>query len=114
MVRHPTDRKSLERDSDVTLLRASGPGGQHANRRETGVRLVHRPTGTMVTATERRSQKQNLNTAYERLARKIDDAQRPVRKRRATRPTLGSVRRRLDKKRQKSQKKAGRRVPDQS
>ncbi|HCI81752.1 MAG TPA: peptide chain release factor-like protein, partial [Ktedonobacter sp.] len=32
MQRYPTDRASLERDSDVEFLVASGPGGQHRNK----------------------------------------------------------------------------------
>jgi len=35
---------------------ASGPGGQHRNKTESGVRLTHGPTGVTVSATERRSQ----------------------------------------------------------
>ena len=64
---YPTDRESLERDSDLEFIKASGPGGQHRNKVETGVRLVHRPTGITVTATERRSQHANREAAFERL-----------------------------------------------
>ena len=49
---YPTDRESLERDSDLEFFIASGPGGQHRNKVETGVRLVHRPTGITVTAVD--------------------------------------------------------------
>ena len=40
---------------DEEFFVASGPGGQHRNRTESGVRLTHRPTGIVVLATERRS-----------------------------------------------------------
>lgn len=106
--RYPTDRDSLQRVCVVELTRASGPGGQHANKRETGVRLRHPPTGVVVTATERRSQHQNMELAFERLAARLDLLQRPRVPRRATRPTRASVRRRLSGKRHQGLKKAGR------
>ena len=52
------------RDIVIQFLRASGPGGQHRNKTETGVRLRHIPTGIVVTATERRSRRQNLEVAF--------------------------------------------------
>ncbi len=94
----------------MDALRASGPGGQHANRRETGIRLRHEPTGVMVTATERRSRYQNMELAFERLAARLVQMQTPRRPRRATRPTRGSKERRLRSKRQKSQTKRLRKV----
>jgi len=97
--RYPTDRAALERDSDLTFFIASGPGGQHRNKTETGVRLVHRPTGTTVTATERRSQYANREMAYERLAARLEQAQRVVAPRKPTRPSAASRARRLDAKR---------------
>ncbi len=51
--------------------RASGPGGQHRNKTESAIRLVHRPTGITVTATERRSQHENRAKAIERLREAI-------------------------------------------
>ena len=73
--------------SDAELLaqcrfdrfRVSGPGGQHRNRRDTAVRLVHAPSGVSAQASERRSQAQNRQTALTRLRRAIAlDLRRPV------------------------------------
>jgi hypothetical protein len=48
-------------------MRGSGAGGQHRNKTDSGVRLLHRPTGIIVTATEERSQHQNRAVAWARL-----------------------------------------------
>ena len=63
-----SDMRALLSDCDVEFFRAGGPGGQHRNKVETGVRLHHRPTGFKVQATERRSQSQNKSLALKRLA----------------------------------------------
>lgn len=97
--RYPTDRASLERDSDLEFFIASGPGGQHRNKVETGVRLIHRPTGITVTATERRSQNANREVAFERMAARLQELQRVSKPRRPTRPTPASRVRRLEAKR---------------
>ncbi len=55
----------------VETYRASGPGGQHRNKRDSGVRLTHEPTGVRVTATERRSQHENRRVAVHRLRKAI-------------------------------------------
>ena len=102
---YPTDRAALERDCDVEFFIASGPGGQHRNKVETGVRLVHVASGIMVTATERRSQHANREAAFERMEARLQDLQRVVPPRRATRPTAGSRLRRLEAKRHNSQLK---------
>jgi len=96
---YPTDRETLERDSDVEFFIASGPGGQHRNKVETGVRLHHRPSGITVTAVERRSQHANREAAFERIAERLEDLQRVETPRRPTRPTRASRTRRLDTKR---------------
>ncbi|MDQ6661394.1 MAG: peptide chain release factor-like protein [Chloroflexota bacterium] len=96
---YPTDRVSLERDCDVEFFISGGPGGQHRNKVETGVRLIHRPTGLRVTATERRSQHANREAAFERMATLLEERQKVLLPRKPTRPTAASRRRRLEAKR---------------
>ena len=55
----------------VETYRASGPGGQHRNKRDSAVRLTHSPTGVSATATERRSQHENRRVAVRRLRKAI-------------------------------------------
>ena len=102
---YSTDRESLERDSDIDFFIASGPGGQHRNKVETGVRLHHRPSGLTVTASERRSQHANREAAFERMAERLEDMQRVETPRKATRPTQASRVRRLDMKKRASLRK---------
>ena len=82
-----TERERLERESELTFFIASGPGGQHRNRNATGVRLLHRPSGLVVTATERRSQAANIEMAFERLAARLEAASVVAPPRVATRPS---------------------------
>lgn len=96
---YPTDRDSLERDCDLEFFIASGPGGQHRNKVETGVRLTHRTSGISVTATERRSQHANREAAYERMAARLEEMQHISPPRKPTRPTAASRERRLEEKR---------------
>src|SRR5579864_9364694 len=97
--RWPTDRAALERDCDIEYFIASGPGGQHRNKVETGVRLTHRPSGIVVTATERRSQRANREAAFERMRARLEEMQQVEAPRVATRPTKASRARRVSEKR---------------
>jgi len=59
--------EKLLRQCDVTRTRRQGPGGQHRNKVETAIVLVHRPTGVRSEANERRSQRENHRVALGRL-----------------------------------------------
>ncbi len=101
--------RRLLAECEVTTFRASGPGGQHRNRRESAVRLRHRPTGLVVVATERRSQHRNRAVALERLARRLALRRRRRKKRVGTLPTRASTERRLEQKGRRSRLKTSRR-----
>jgi ribosome-associated protein len=111
--------------------RGTGPGGQGVNTTDSRVELVVDLTALaasgsgdvadrireslgdflrVVVATER-SQLRNREEAIRRLCDRLDAAARPRRPRRPTSPTAGSVRRRLDVKRKRSEVKAKRRDP---
>lgn len=57
----------LLRECEVRRLRRSGPGGQHRNKVETAVQLIHQPTAITAEANERRSQAENQKVALFRL-----------------------------------------------
>jgi ribosome-associated protein len=102
--------EALLLECDEKFFIASGPGGQHRNKTETGVRLTHRPTALTVTATERRSQLQNRGAALERLRETFQKLSYVAPKRFATKPSRASKQRRIAAKKHTSEKKQNRRV----
>ncbi len=109
MPQFPENDDDLLAQCDVETLKGSGPGGQHKNKTETAVRLLHRPTGIRAQASERRSQGQNMGVALERLRALLTaHFAPPPRARRPTKPTWGSKQRRMNAKSARSTVKAGR------
>ncbi|KAJ4810382.1 Peptide chain release factor 2 [Rhynchospora pubera] len=59
--------EELMAQCDMDTYKATGPGGQHRNKRETAVRLKHLPSGITAQAAEDRSQHKNRASALSRL-----------------------------------------------
>ncbi len=110
---------------------SGGPGGQHANRAHTRAVLTFDIAGSpslndqqrarlqrrlgdviVVSADDERSQRRNRDLARRRLVEKLAEALYVPPTRKRTRPSAGSVRRRLEAKTQHAQRKAGRRRID--
>lgn len=114
---------------EETFHTSGGPGGQHANRSETAVRLrfpiresslpadvkdrLISKLGDVVevTATDERSQLRNREIARKRLAERLEKGLQRPKRRRKTRRTRASDERRLKKKKAKGKKKRLRRPP---
>ena len=116
---------------ELQFSRASGPGGQHAQKTETRVvavfdveasttltewqrRRLRSRIGPVVRAVaqDERSQTRNRELALERLAANVREALRVERKRRPTMPSPAARERRLDEKRRRGQAKRLRRPPE--
>ncbi len=108
----PMDDDSLLAECRAETFRAGGPGGQHQNTTDSGVRLTHLPTGISVTARESRSQHRNRRMALARLRTALEERARPEKPRVPTRVPKREKRERLEAKRRRSDLKRRRGKPD--
>lgn len=107
----PPDDDDLLAQCRIETFSAGGPGGQHQNRTESGVRLIHLPTGVRATARDLRSQHRNRALALSRLREKLVALNERPEPRKATRVPRREKRKRLEAKKKRGQKKRLRRPP---
>ena len=67
----PGDVNIKSEDIEVQFSKSSGPGGQNVNKRETAVRVVHKPTGIQAHSESGRFQAQNRERAMELLRSRL-------------------------------------------
>ena len=129
--------KGFDKEIRYRTSRSSGAGGQHVNKVSTKVELLFDVLNSMVLTEEQksvvlsklknrisgegllslscdetRSQAKNKEIVYERFVKLIEDALKPEKKRKQTKPTKSSVEKRLKQKKKVSEKKDLRKKPE--
>ncbi len=107
----PESDEALLRECEVETFRSSGPGGQHVNKTESGVRLRHLPSGVVVTSQEERSQYRNKATCLRKLRARVERLNHRPTKRVPTRPSKAAKNRTLEAKARRARLKRQRSKP---
>ena len=108
----PNSDEALLSECKIETFRSRGKGGQHANKTESAVRLTHIKSGIQVTCQDERSQYLNKIKCIKELRLRIEKNNYRPPKRIKTKPTKGSIERRLSTKKIKSERKKNRKKPD--
>lgn len=101
-----------KQDIVIEFYRASGPGGQRKNKKDTAVRITHLPTGITVVAPESRYRSVNMRRAFERLDERVREETKQAVVRVKTKTPRRVIERRLETKRITALKKEFRRQVD--
>ncbi|HEX8559695.1 MAG TPA: peptide chain release factor-like protein [Pyrinomonadaceae bacterium] len=111
MIELPESDDELLRECEVETFRSGGPGGQHVNKVETGVRLRHTPSGLVASCREERSQHRNKMTCLRKLREEAARLNYRAPKRVPTRRTRAAKERTLQEKSRRSRVKSLRSKP---
>lgn len=110
-IKLPDSDDHLLKECQVTAYRASGSGGQHVNVTDSAVRLVHIPTGIVVTSQKQRSQHLNKIDCLQKLRKIVEKLNYRKPRRIATHIPYSVVVKNREKKAKSSKKKQLRRPP---
>jgi protein subunit release factor B len=107
----PDDDRELLDQCDVSTFRSSGKGGQHVNKTDSAVRLVHRPSGIVVISRKDRSQYMNKKECLANLRKKIAKLTKKAPPRISTKVPKSAKKKRYEVKVKTTQKKQLRKRP---
>ena len=99
------------RHIEITYSTSRGPGGQRRDKKKTGVKLLHLPSGIVVRVDGFTSQARNRKIAFQILRKRLKKIYQPKKKRIPSRMPRAAKEKRLRRKKYHSQKKVLRRNP---